>query len=60
MLTNKSLIITTAIMCAITLLITTIPTFIVWFGNNEIDENSNDGSEVMEEFVLVYESEELK
>ncbi|NLB20883.1 MAG: ABC transporter permease [Clostridium sp.] len=60
MLTNKSLIITTAIMCAITLLITTIPTFIVWFGNNEIDENSNDGTEVMEEFVLVYESQELK
>ncbi len=60
MLTNKSLIITTAIMCAITLLITTVPTFIVWFGSNDTDENPSGGTEVTDEFVLVYESQELK
>ena len=60
MLKNKSLITTTAIMCIISLLITTIPSFMVWFGNDEKKEPANENSEVTEEFVLVYENEDLK
>ncbi len=53
MLRNKSLIITTLIICAISLIITTIPSFIVWFGN-EADVEAED------DVVIVYENDDLK
>ncbi|ANU27032.1 ABC transporter permease [Planococcus versutus] len=57
MIQKKSLLVTTAIMCVIVLLITTIPTFMIWF---EGDETQEDADEAAEEFTLVYESGELK
>ncbi|NLY81754.1 MAG: ABC transporter permease [Clostridiales bacterium] len=56
MLQSKSMIITTIVMCVISLIITTIPSFIVWFGNDDTGANS----EVAEEFILVYDNEELE
>lgn len=53
MLKRKSIIITTIIMCLIVLIITTIPTFIVWFGNDEVEEDPKG-------FSLVYDNEELE
>lgn len=57
MIRKKSLLVTTAIMCIIVLLITTIPTFMMWFEGEEPEEDAN---EAAEEFTLVYENEELK
>ncbi len=56
MIRKKSLLITTAIMCIITLLITTIPSFMIWFGSDEAEEDDAKN----EEFVVVYETEEIK
>ncbi|MGE6369320.1 ABC transporter permease [Planococcus kocurii] len=55
MIRKKSLLITTAIMCIITLLITTIPSFMIWFGSDEEEDTAKN-----EEFVVVYENEEIK
>lgn len=54
MFRNKSLIITTIIMCALSLIITTIPSFIVWFGN---DAESNESP--VENYGIVYQTDEL-
>ncbi|ALS77381.1 hypothetical protein AUO94_01400 [Planococcus kocurii] len=56
MIRKKSLLITTAIMCIITLLITTIPSFVIWFGSDETEEDAAKN----EELVVVYENEEIK
>ena len=56
MLKRKSMIITTIVMCALVLIITTIPTFIVWFGNDDVEDNP----EVGDGFSLVYDNEELE
>lgn len=60
MLMNKSLLITTAIMCAFTLLITTIPSIIVWFDNDEINQSVEENPEAINENVVVYQNQELK
>ncbi len=57
MIQKKSLLVTTAIMCVIVLLITTIPTFMIWFEGEETEEDANRAGE---EFTLVYENDELK
>lgn len=57
---NKSLLITTAIMCAFTLLITTIPSIIVWFDNDEINQSVEENPEAINENVVVYQNQELK
>lgn len=61
MLKNKTMIITTIVMFVISLVITTIPSFLVWFGSNK-DSATPGGEvvEVMEEFVLVYDNDELE
>ena len=60
MLMNKSLLITTAIMCAFTLLITSIPSIIVWFDNDEINQSVEENPEAINENVVVYQNQELK
>lgn len=60
MLTNKGLIITTVIMCAITLLITTIPSLLVWFSNDDTEVPPNENPQVVEEYNLVYGNEDLE
>ena len=61
MLKRKSMIITTIIMCVLVLIITTIPSFFVWFGNDEADAiPGEENSEVVDEFKLVYDNEELE
>jgi len=60
MLMNKSLIITTAIMCTITLLLTTIPSIIVWFGNDEINESIDENIDETMEYVVVYQNQDIK
>ena len=57
---NKSLIITTAIMCTITLLLTTIPSIIVWFGNDEINESIDENIDETMEYVVVYQNQDIK
>lgn len=58
MLTDKTLLITTAIMCVIALVITTVPSFMSWLDSDDeiIDENV----EVVETYEIVYESLKLK
>lgn len=60
MLSSKSLIITTIIMCTIALILTTIPSLIMWFGNGDEEQNVDEPTEIVEEFVLVYENQEIK
>ncbi|WP_033542838.1 ABC transporter permease [Planococcus sp. CAU13] len=60
MIQKKSLLVTTAIMCIITLLLTTIPTFMIWFGGEGAEEELNENGEAPEEFTLVYENDELR
>ncbi|MBK5253479.1 MAG: ABC transporter permease [Peptostreptococcaceae bacterium] len=61
MLQSKSMIITTIVMCVIALIITTVPSFMVWFGNDESGKTSDEKNlEIVEGFVLVYENEELE
>ncbi len=60
MLRNKSLIITTIIMCLVVLIITTLPTFFLWFGSDDTLEAPGENPSVMNEFNLVYENAELE
>lgn len=61
MLRNKSMIITTIIMFVISLIITTIPSFFVWFGNDENDTTPDEGiAEIISGFKLVYDNAELE
>lgn len=61
MLKNKALLITTAIMSIASFLIMTIPTFMIWFGDDGVEEPSGNDIEQVEEegFSIVYESDEL-
>ena len=61
MLKNKGLLITTAIMSIASFLIMTIPTFMIWFGDDGVEEPSGNDIEQVEEegFSIVYESDEL-
>lgn len=60
MVQKKSLLVTTAIMCMITLLITSIPTFMIWFEGEGTEEEPNENGGAAEEFTLVYENDELR
>ncbi|WP_422122362.1 ABC transporter permease [Planococcus sp. X10-3] len=60
MIQKKSLIVATAIMCVITLLLTSIPTFMVWFGGEETEEDPSGNGGAAEEFTLVYDNDELR
>ncbi|MCM3611713.1 ABC transporter permease [Planococcus sp. MERTA32b] len=60
MVQKKSLLVTTAIMCVIALLITTIPTFMVWFDGEGTEEESGGDGGAAEEYALVYENDELR
>lgn len=61
MIQKKSLIIATAIMCVITLLLTSIPTFMVWFGGEGTEEEEAGGNgKTGDEYTLVYENDELR
>lgn len=64
MLTNKALLITTAIMSIASFLIMTIPTFMIWFGDEGAEEPTADETEQIEEveeerFSIVYLNDEL-
>lgn len=61
LLKNKALLITTAIMSIASFLIMTIPTFMIWFGDDAAEDPSVDDIEQVEEqgFSIVYESDEL-
>lgn len=58
MLKRKSMIVTTILMGVIVLIITTIPSFFVWFGNDE--NGSTPGEAVDDGFVLIYDNKELE
>lgn len=61
MIQKKSLIVATAIMCVITLLLTSIPTFMVWFGGEGTEEEADGGNGgAGDEYTLVYENDELR
>lgn len=62
MLKSKNMIITTIVMAAIILILTTVPSFIAWFGGEEDSEVAVDTEVSMEaeEYHLVYDTAELE
>lgn len=61
MLKSKSMIVTSLIMCIIVLIITSVPTFMTWFGSDEPETSlEEERVEMIEEFNLVYDNEELE
>ncbi len=61
MMRNKSLMITTIVMCVILLIVTTIPTVFVLFGNDPDTATPGfQNPEVVDKFIVVYGNEELE
>lgn len=61
MIKSKVIITTTVIMSVIALGITMIPSFIVWFSNDDADEAvQEEPVEVVNDYVVVYDNEELE
>lgn len=60
MIKNKTMIITTIVIMVVSILITSIPSFMLLFGNDDQDNQDDEIIEVDESFAIAYASQELE